>query len=43
VVGSMTEVVYGSLMDNLVFGGSIGTKGSMMKMTAVVVASVLCG
>jgi hypothetical protein len=42
MVGSMTDVVCGSLMDTLAEGGSVGTKGSMMMMTAMVVASVLC-
>jgi hypothetical protein len=43
VIGNMKEVVYGSLMDILVLGGSVGTKGSMMIMNVMVVASVLCG
>jgi hypothetical protein len=43
MIGNMIDVVYGSLMDALVLGGSVGTKGSMMMMTAMVVVSVLYG
>jgi hypothetical protein len=42
MVGSMMKVVCGSLMDTLILDGSVGTKGSMMMMTAMVVASELC-
>jgi hypothetical protein len=42
-VGSMMEVICGSLMDNFAFGESTGTKGSMMMMTVMAIASVLCG
>jgi hypothetical protein len=42
MVGSMTEDVYGSLMDILVLDESVGMKGSMMMMTVKVVASALC-
>jgi hypothetical protein len=43
MIGNMIDVVYGSLMDALVLGGSVGTKGSMMMMTAMAVVSVLYG
>jgi hypothetical protein len=43
MIVNMMEVVCGSLMHTLVLSGSVGTKGSMMMMMAMVVANVLCG
>jgi hypothetical protein len=43
MIGSMTEIVYDMLADALVLGESGGKKGSMMMLTVMVVASVLCG
>jgi hypothetical protein len=42
MIGSMTEIVFDILVDALVLGVSVDTKGSMMTMT-MVVASALCG
>jgi hypothetical protein len=42
MIGSMIEVVFDILVDALVLGVSVDTKGSMMMMT-MVVASALCG
>jgi ABC-type antimicrobial peptide transport system ATPase subunit len=36
----MTDNVCDSLMDTLVLGGSVGTKGSVLMMIAMVVVSV---
>jgi hypothetical protein len=43
MIGSMTEIVYDMLADALVLGESGGKKSSMMMLTVMVVASVLCG
>jgi hypothetical protein len=39
MIGSMMEVVYGILADALVFGENVGTKGRMIMMMMMVVAS----
>jgi hypothetical protein len=41
-IGNMTDNVCDSLMDTLVLGGSVGTKGSVLMMIAMVAVSVLC-
>jgi hypothetical protein len=43
MVGNMTKGVCVSLVGTLNVGGSVGMKGGMMKMTAMVVASEMCG
>jgi hypothetical protein len=42
MTSSMMEVVSVSLMDTLVLGDNVGMKGSIIIMTVMVVASVLC-
>jgi hypothetical protein len=43
MVGSMTKGICGSLVGTINAGGSVGTRGGMMKMTSMVVASEMCG
>jgi hypothetical protein len=43
MVGTMTKGVCVSLVGTLNVGGSVGMKGGMMKMAAMVVASEMCG
>jgi hypothetical protein len=42
-VGNMTKGICGSLVDTMNTDGSDGTKGGMMKMNVMVVASEMCG
>jgi hypothetical protein len=43
MVGSMVKGICGSLVGTLNAGWSVGTRGGMMKMTAMVVVSKMCG
>jgi hypothetical protein len=43
MVSSMTKGICGSLVYTLNTDGGVGTKGGMMKMTMMVVSSVMCG
>jgi hypothetical protein len=43
MVDSMMEGICDSLVGTLAVGGSAGTRGGMMMMTAMVVASEMCG
>jgi hypothetical protein len=43
MVGSMTEGILGSLVGTLDVDGSVGTRDDRMMITAMVVASEICG